>query len=69
MQRLLESPDDISLYLCENYCICLCAYEIGGIESGRGIVVVLTVGVAMVYVYPLKSPLANKHFRQTSFKP
>lgn len=48
MQRLLESPDDISLYLCENNCLCLSAYEIGGIEDGRGIVVVLTEGVAKV---------------------
>ena len=31
MWRLLESLDDISLYLCENNCICLCAYEIGDI--------------------------------------
>lgn len=36
MWRLLESPDDISLYLCENNCICLCAYEIGGVEGGGG---------------------------------
>lgn len=48
MQRLLESPDDISLHLCESNSICLCAYEIGRIKSGRGIVLVLTVGVAMV---------------------
>lgn len=70
MWRLLESPDDISLYLCENNCVCLCAYEIGGVEGGGGIVV-LTVGVVMVYVYPLKSPSANsKHFKQTTrFQP
>lgn len=54
MWRLLESPDDISLYLYENNCICLCAYEIGGVECGRGMVV-LTVEVAVVCAYPLKS--------------
>ncbi len=69
MWRLLESPDDISLYLCENNCICLCAYEIGGVEDGRGIVV-LTVGVVMVYMYPQKSPSANsRHFKQVRFLP
>lgn len=49
MWRLLESPDDISLCLGGNNCICLCAYGIGGVEGGGGIVV-LTVGVVMVYV-------------------
>lgn len=29
--------------------VCLCAYEIGGVEGGEGIVV-LTVGIVMVYV-------------------
>lgn len=32
----MESPDDIPLYRCENNCVCLCAYEIGGVEGGEG---------------------------------
>lgn len=55
MWRLVESPDDISLYLCENNCVCLCAYEIWGVlklaRGGRGVV---CSGSEGGFVYPLK---------------
>lgn len=52
--NVLKSPDDTSLYLFENNCICLCAYEIGGVEGG-------------LCLHPLKFPSANRNnFKQTT---